>query len=116
MSIFEDRYCYKHSITFHGFRCPQCIEDDKKEQFEKVMEPLKKAEQEREAQQQLPLILAKLDKAELIEEKVDYKRSKCPFCHQPSLFFSKSYRTYSCLNRNCGLDSTIRLLTEKINK
>ena len=116
MSIFEERYCREHNITFHGFRCPQCIEDDKKKQLERVLEPLKKAEQKREAQQQLHLILAKLEKAELVKETADYKLLMCPFCHQRSLFFSKSRGKYDCLNRNCGLNSTIRLLTEQSNR
>jgi hypothetical protein len=117
MPFFEKKYCPKHNRTFYGIRCPQCIEDDKKEQFEKIIEPLRKAEQTREAQEQLRLILAKLEKATLVKETADYKLSICPFCHQQSLFFSKSRGTYSCLNgRNCGVNSTITLLTEQSNK
>jgi uncharacterized protein (DUF1499 family) len=114
MSIFEERYCPKHNRTFHGFRCPQCIEDDKKERFEKVLEPLKKAEQKREAQEQLHLILAHLEKATLVKDTADYKLSICPVCNQKSLFFLKSNGMYECLNhKGCGLNSTIRLLTEQ---
>lgn len=117
MSIYEEKYCPKHNRTFHGPRCPQCIDDDKNSQYGKITESARKAQQKEEAQQQLRLIFTKLEKAKLVEETADYKRSICPVCHQPSLFFSKSSEICECLNRGeCGLNSTIRLLTEKTNK
>jgi hypothetical protein len=78
------------------------------------MEPIKKAEQKKEAQQSLNLIFAQIEKADIVEETTDYKRLVCPACHKPSLFYDKHSGKYECLNnRTCGLNSTIRLLTQK---
>lgn len=94
---------------------PVCRGDQEKEQFKKMMEPLKKAEQKREAQEQLSLILAKLSKATLVKETTRYKRSVCPYCGHPSLFFSNS-TGYEYNNKDCGLTSSIRYYTEQSNK
>jgi hypothetical protein len=95
--------------------CPQCREDEEKKQFETIIGPLKKAEQKREAQEQLRLILAKLEKATLVKETTRYKRSVCPYCGHPSLFFS-NVTGYECHNKACGLTSSIRYYTEKSNR
>ena len=47
MPSFKDRYCSKHNIIYYDFMCPQCREDEEKKQLEKIIEPLKKAEQKR---------------------------------------------------------------------
>ena len=95
--------------------CPQCREDEEKQQFEKIIEPLKKAEQKRKAQEQLRLVLAKLEKATLVKETTRYKLSVCPYCGRPSLFFS-SFTGYECHNKDCGLTSSIRYYTEQSNR
>jgi len=115
MSSFREKYCSKHNIIYYNTRCPQCREDEEKKQFERIIiEPLKKAEQKREAQEQLRLILAKLEKATLVKETARYKRSICPYCSHSSLFFSNS-TGYECHNKDCGLTSSIRYYTERIN-
>ena len=114
MSISRETRCPKHNIIYYYPPCPQCREDDEKEQFEKIIEPLKKAEQKREAQEHLRLILAKIEKATLVKETTRYKRSICPYCSHPSLFFSNS-TGYECHNKDCGLTSSIRYYTEKSN-
>ena len=114
MSAFRERQCSKHNIVYYDSRCPQCREDEEKQRFEKIIEPLKKAEQKREAQEQLRLVLAKLEKAALVKETTRYKRSICPYCGRPSLFFSNS-TGYECHNEDCPLNSSIRYYTEKSN-
>jgi predicted RNA-binding Zn-ribbon protein involved in translation (DUF1610 family) len=117
LSLFEKRRCPIHGITYYGFRCPQCIQDDKDRDREIALEPIKRAEQKREAQKQLPIIIAKLEKATLVKETADYKLFVCPLCGQKSLFYSKTLKTYACMNtKECGLTSTINLLTELSNK
>lgn len=116
MPVFEEKYCLKHNRTYHGYRCPQCIEEAKKKQFEEVTEPLKRAEQKKEAREQLAVILATLEKATLVKETTDYKLSVCPYCHEGSLYYDKHKKEFYCLNRYvCALNSTLRLLTEQIN-
>ena len=115
MPSFRERYCSKHNIVYYDSRCPQCREDEEKGKFEKIIEPLKKAEQKRNAQEQLRLILAKLEKATLVKETTRYRRSICPYCGQPSLFFSNS-TGYECHNKDCGVTSSIRYYTENINR
>lgn len=51
---------------------PQCRGNEEKEQFEKITERLKKAEQTRGAQGQSRLVLAKLDKTTLVKEATRY--------------------------------------------
>lgn len=117
MSIYEEKWYRTHRRPFHGPRCPQCIEDEKKRQSEKITESARKAQQKEEASRQLSLIYTKLGKAQVVDETAEYKRAICPECHQPTLFFNKSGGTYECLNHiKCGLSSTIRLLTEKSSK
>jgi RNA polymerase subunit RPABC4/transcription elongation factor Spt4 len=115
MPSFRERYCSKHNIIYYDSMCPQCREDEEKKQFETIIGPLKKAEQKREAQEQLRLILAKLEKATLVKETTRYKRSVCPYCGHPSLFFS-NVTGYECHNKACGLTSSIRYYTEKSNR
>ena len=115
MSIHKATRCPKHNVTFYGPMCPQCIRDEERKQFEKMIEPLKKAEQKREAQEQLRLILAKLEKAPVVKETTRYKRSTCPYCGHPSLFFANS-TGYECHNEDCGLTSSIRYYTESIKR
>jgi hypothetical protein len=115
MPSFRERYCSKHNIVYYDSRCPQCREDEEKEKFEKIIEPLKKAEQKRNAREQLRIILAKLEKATLVKETTRYRRPICPYCGHPSLFFSNS-TGYECHNEGCGLTSSIRYYTEKINR
>ena len=115
MPSFRERYCSKHNMIHYDSRCPQCREDQEKQQFEKMIEPLKKAERKREAEEQLRLILAELEKATLVKETVRYKRSVCPYCGHPSLFFSES-TGYECHNKDCGLTSSIKYYTEQSNK
>jgi uncharacterized protein (DUF1499 family) len=116
MSIHKGTKCPKHDITYYGPMCPQCIKDEEKKQFEKIIEPLKKAEQKREAQEQLGLILSKLEKATLIKETPSYKLSICPFCGRKSLFFYKARAEYECLNPDDSLTISIRYYTEKSNR
>jgi hypothetical protein len=119
MSLFKERYCSKHGRIFYGFRCPQCIKDEENKQLEKILEPITEPQQKKEAQQQLRRILAELEKAKLIKETPNYKLFVCPFCHQQSLFFYKPTGKYECLNGldgKCPLNSTIRALTQKINR
>jgi DNA-directed RNA polymerase subunit M/transcription elongation factor TFIIS len=117
VSLFEKRYCSKHSITYYGFRCPQCLEDDKDRDREIALEPIKRAEQKREAQKQLPIIMAKLEKATLVKETADYKLLVCPLCGRKSLFYYKTQKAYECFNtKKCSLTSTINWLTELSNR
>lgn len=114
MSTSREERCPKHNIIYY-YSCLQCLEEEQKEQFEKIIEPLKKAEQKREAQEQLDLILARLEKATLVKETARYKRSVCPYCGHPSLFFSEA-TGYECHNEECGLTSSIRYYTESIKR
>lgn len=114
MSGFREEYCSRHNMIYYDIRCPQCREDEEKEQFKKIIEPLKKAEQKREAQEQLRLILAKLEKAPVVKETTRYKLFTCPFCTRPSLFFSNS-TGYECHNEDCPLTASIRYYTERAN-
>jgi len=116
MSINEGTKCPKHNITYYGPICPQCIKDEEKKHFEKIIEPLKKAEQKRDAQEQLGLILAKLKEATLVKETPSYKLSICPFCGRPSLFFYKPHAKYECLNSEDSLTVSIRYYTEQSNR
>jgi len=107
-------YCRKHGIEYSGYRCPQCVQDDKNRRFEEVMKPLRESEQKEEARQSLRSLLARLETAEVVKETSDYKLSVCPVCHKPTLFYYKRTGEYSCLDKRvCGLNSTIRLLTQK---
>lgn len=115
MSDFRERYCSRHNMIYYDSRCPQCREDDEKQQFDKLIEPLKESERKKEAQEQLRIILIKLEKAEVIKETIRYKRSICPYCGHSSLFFSDA-TGYECHNKGCGLTSSIRYYTEKSNR
>jgi RNA polymerase subunit RPABC4/transcription elongation factor Spt4 len=101
-------------MIYYDSRCPQCHEDEEKQQFEKMIEPLKRAEKKRQAQKQLRLIMTELEKATLLKETTHYKRSVCPYCGHPSLFFSNA-TGYECHNKDCGLTSSIRYYTENSN-
>jgi hypothetical protein len=114
MSTSRGERCPKHNIIYY-YRCLQCLEDEQKKEFERVIEPLRKAEQKREAKEQLRFIIEKLEKATLVKETTHYKRSICPYCSQPSLFLSNA-TGYECHNKDCGLTSSIRYYTENINR
>jgi tRNA(Ile2) C34 agmatinyltransferase TiaS len=114
MSTSREERCPKHNIIYY-YRCLQCLEDEQKEQFEQIIEPLKKAEQKREAQGQMRLILAELEKAAVVKATTRYKRSVCPYCGHSSLFFSDA-TGYECHNKDCGLTSSIRYYTEQSNR
>jgi hypothetical protein len=116
MPDFRERYCSKHNIIHYDSRCPQCREDEEKQQFEKMVEPLKKAEQKREAQEQLRLILAKLEKATLVKETSRYRLFVCPYSGDKTLFFYKPSAKYECLDPECPLTSSIKHYTEVINR
>lgn len=116
MSIHKGTKCPRHDITYYGPMCPQCIKDEERKQFEKIIEPLKKAEQKREAQEQLCLILAKLKEAPLVKETPSYKLSVCPYCGLSTLFFYKPSAKYECLNSEDSLTTSIRYYTEIINR
>ena len=115
MPSFREGYCSKHNMIYYDSRCSQCREDEEKKQFKKIIEPLKKAEQKREAQEQLRLMLTKLERATPVKETTRYRRSICTYCDHPSLFFSNS-TGYECHNKDCGLTSSIRYYTEKISR
>jgi uncharacterized protein (DUF1499 family) len=116
MPVHEGAKCPRHDITYYGPICPQCIKDEEKEEFEKIIEPVKKAQQKREAQEQLRLILAKLEEATLVKETPGYKLSVCPYCGRKSLFFYKASAKYECLNPDDSLTISIRAYTEIINR
>lgn len=101
-------------MIYYDSRCPQCRENDEKQQFDKLIEPLKESERKKEAQKQLRIILAKLEKATLVKETTRYELSVCPYCGRPSLFFSNS-TGYECHNEDCPLTSSLRYYTEKSN-
>ena len=112
MPSFRERYCSKHNMVYYDSKYPQCREEEEKQQFEKIVEPLKKAERKREGQKQLRLILTKLEEARPIEQTARYRRCVCPYCGHPSLFFS-AVTGYECHNRGCGLTSSVRYYTEQ---
>lgn len=114
MPSFREKYCSKHNMIYYDSMCPQCREDEEKQQFEKMIEPLKRAEKKRQAQEQLRLIMTELEKATLVKEMTHYKRSVCPYCGHSSLFFSNA-TGYECHNNNCGLTTSIRYYTENSN-
>lgn len=116
MPVDKGTKCPKHNITYYGPICPQCIRDEEKKQFEKIIEPLKKAQQKREAQEQLSLILAKLKEATLVKETPSYKLCVCPYCGRKSLFFYEASAKYECLNPEDSLTVSIRVYTEIINR
>jgi glutaredoxin len=116
MSIHKGTKCPKHNLTFYGPICPQCIKDEDTKQFEKIIEPLKKAELRREAREQLRLILTKLENATLVKETPSYRLSVCPYCGRKSLFFHKSRAEYECLNPDDSLTISIRYYTEKSDR
>lgn len=121
MPDFRERYCSKHNIVHYDSRCPQCREDEERQQFEKTVEPLRKAKRKREAQEQLCFILAKLEKATLVKETTLYKQLICPYCHESSLFFYKSIAKYECLNRHrwpcdCPLNASLNFWSEQSNQ
>jgi len=39
MSDFREKYCSRHNMIYYDSRCPQCREDDEKQQFDKMIEP-----------------------------------------------------------------------------
>ena len=97
----------------HCNTCPY----DKKKQFEREMKPIRETGQREEAQQSLNRILSRLEQSEIVKETEDYKLLVCPICHKPSLFYSKHNGNYECLIKvSCGLNSTIRFLTEKAKR
>ena len=102
-------------MIYYDSRCPQCREDDEKQQFDKMIEPVRKAERRKEAQKQLSLILAKLGKSTLVREATRYKQSVCPYCGHSSLFFSEA-TGYECHNKDCGLTSSIRYYIENSDR
>jgi hypothetical protein len=116
MTSFRERQCSKHNIIYYESRCPQCREDEEKQQFEKIIEPLKKAERKKEAQEQLRLILAKLEKATLVKETPKYKLFVCPYSNDKTLFFYKPRAQYECLDPECPLTVSIRYYTEQSNR
>lgn len=115
MPGFRERYCSRHNITYYDSRCPQCRAEEEKQQFEKMIEPLTKAERKREAQKQLRLMLGKLERAIPVQETTRYKRSVCPYCDHPSLFYSSS-TGYECHHKGCPLNSSIRFYAENANR
>jgi len=116
MPVHKGAKCPKHDITYYGPICPQCIKDEEKEQFERIIEPLKKAQQKREAQEQLSLISAKLKEAPLVKDMPSYRLYLCPYCARPSLFFYKPRAQYECLNPEDSLTISIRYYTEQSNR
>jgi len=116
MPIHKGTKCPKHNITYYGPICPQCIKEEETKQFEKIIEPLKKAERRREAHEQLRLILTKLENATLVKETPSYRLSVCPYCGHKSLFFYKASGKYECLNPEDSLTISIRCYIEQSNR
>lgn len=112
----RDEYCKRHGRPFNGYRCPQCIEDDKKHAFQKIVEPLINAEQLAQTRKELDYLIDQIKDAKIIKETPEYKLLLCPSCHKPSLFHNKHNNKSECLNKRCGLKSTITILTEKLRR
>lgn len=112
MPIKKGTKCPRCNITYYGPMCPQCIKDAEREKSRERLEPLRKAEQKKEAQEQLRLILAKLEKAILVKETETHKLFICPYCGRKSLFFYKASEKYECLNPDDSLTISIKTYTE----
>jgi len=111
--MIRDNYCRRHGRVFHGYRCPQCIEDDKKARFDELMRPLRESERTEEDLVLLQALMAQMKSAEVVKKTLDYELLVCPSCHESSLFHRLPKGEYSCLNGRCGLNSTLKLLRSR---
>lgn len=94
----KDKYCRKHSRTYHSYICPECSEELNRKEREHQTSLSNKAKIDSQLQ-------ALWNGDFIVKEEEYYILFICPICREHSMYFNKLTKVRECLNKKC---STLR--------